>query len=401
MESHDVVVIGAGYGGASVAGLLAHAGYRVALIDKTPRAGGKTQTLPRKGYRYEMFGAVGIPATGSRFHELVDTLGIAERAPFLIPEGDNVAGIRYKATSGEWRAMSSPAHQTGSDTEIANLRRVFGATDADLEAMASMFMTALALQPADVEALDEIGSLDWLRGFGLSTPLLSQWCAILNMLFVVPVDRLAASETALILAQMATGGTGRYHVGGYGRVAEVCADYVVEQGGTFTTSRRVRRVVVDGGRAVGVETDDGFLAARAVVSNAGIQPTVLALTGETHFPADYVARVRELEPSWAIAGVRYVLDAEVFDAALIPVFSDQSWLDDERFAAMERGEWPDVPMLAVDVPTVFHLTGPPLTHGRRGHPPLGARARRGLAGLARPRHPSRALRGAPHLPHDP
>ena len=55
-------VIGAGYGGATVASLLAHAGRRVALVEKTKVAGGKVQTVDRKGYRFEMFGAVGIPA---------------------------------------------------------------------------------------------------------------------------------------------------------------------------------------------------------------------------------------------------------------------------------------------------------------------------------------------------
>ena len=61
-DDFDVIVIGAGYGGVTTAALCANQGKRVALIDKTPRAGGKTQTLNRKGYRYEMFGAVGIPA---------------------------------------------------------------------------------------------------------------------------------------------------------------------------------------------------------------------------------------------------------------------------------------------------------------------------------------------------
>ena len=64
-------------------------------------------------------------------------------------------------------------------------------------------------------------------------------------------------------------------------------------------------------------------------------------------------RVQGLEPSWAIAGVRYVFDARVFDAALIPIFSDQSWLDTERFAAMEAGDWPEVPLIAVDVASEF------------------------------------------------
>ena len=108
MEEFDVCVIGAGFGGASVAALLAKSGKKVALLEKTARAGGKTQTTERKGYRFEMFGAVGIPAYNSRFHELVDTLGIAERAPFVVPEGD-AASIRYLNKDGAVEGQLQPA----------------------------------------------------------------------------------------------------------------------------------------------------------------------------------------------------------------------------------------------------------------------------------------------------
>jgi phytoene dehydrogenase-like protein len=351
-DEFDVVVVGAGYGGSPLAALLAHQGRRVALVDKTPRAGGKAQTLDRRGYRYEMFGAVGIPAVGSRFDELVEVLGLHDRVRLLVPEG-HVAAMRYRAPDGGWRSQRSPLRQTGEAEDLATLQRTFGATDGDMETLGSFYLSILSMTDEEVEALDDLGMLAFLRPFGLPAGLESQILATMNMLFVVPVDRLAASEGVLVLRQVVLGGAGRFHAGGYGQVAEACAAYVAEHRGRFLRSTRVDAIVVEEGRAVGVRAGGRVLRAPVVVSNAGIQPTVLKLTGAAHFPSDYVARVEGLEPSWSIAGLRYVLDDRVFDAALTPVFSDQSWLDSERFAAMEEGEWPDVPLIAVDVASEF------------------------------------------------
>ncbi|UCH29510.1 MAG: hypothetical protein JSV06_00385, partial [Myxococcales bacterium] len=263
------------------------------------------------------------------------------------------ASIRYKAPTGEWRVMYSPLVMTGAPEEMENLQRVFGASDEDLEALANLYTTILSLEDEEIEELDDVGMLDWMSQFELPKGLQSQICMNLNTLFVVPVNRLAASEAILTMRQQAMGGAGRYSVGGYGRLAEACADYVVEHGGVYLPKQRVIRIAIEGGRAVGVETEEGVLRCRAVISNAGIQPTVLKLAGSEHFPAEYVERVKSLEPSWAIAGYRYVLDERIFDAALIPVFSDQSWLDDERYEAMENGSWPDVPLICIDVPSEF------------------------------------------------
>ncbi len=352
MEEFDIVVIGAGYGGATVAALLAHKGKRVALVEKTALAGGKTQTIDRKGYKFEMFGAVGIPAHNSRFHELVDELGVADRVEFIIPEGE-VASVRYKTPDGQWRTMHTALQQTGAPEEMDNLKRVFGVDDEGLAALGNLYMAVLTLKDEELETLDDVGMFEWMQQFDLPASLESQICMNLNTLFVVPVNRLAASEAIFTMKQQVLGGAGRYSVGGYGRVAEVCAEYVVECGGAYYPKTRVKRILVEDGRAVGIEIDTGELRAKAVISNAGIQPTVLKLAGQEHFPAEYVERVKQLEPSWSIAGFRYVLDKEIFDAALIPIFSDQSWLNDERFAGMEKGEWPDIPLIAIDVPSAF------------------------------------------------
>src|SRR5512139_817181 len=147
MDEFDVCVIGAGYGGATVAALLAHRGRRVALVEKTARAGGKTQTTERKGYHFEMFGAVGIPALNSRFHELVDTLGIAHKVPFVVPQGE-VASVRYKAPDGTWRSMRAPLVASGSPEEMQNLKRVYGVDDAGLAALGNFYAALFALDDA-------------------------------------------------------------------------------------------------------------------------------------------------------------------------------------------------------------------------------------------------------------
>ena len=352
MDHYDVCVIGAGFGGATVAALLAHSGRRVALVEKTPLAGGKAQTIDRKGYRFEMFGAVGVPAHNSRFHELVDLLGVTDRVPFIVPEGD-VASLRYKTAAGEWRSLYTPLQQTGDPKEMDNLRRVFDASDDDLEALGTLYTTILTLKDDEIDALDNVGMLDWMKQFKLPTSLESQVCMNLNTLFLVPVNRLAASEAIFTMRQQVLGGVGRYHQGGFGRVADLCAEYVAQHDGVYIPRARVQRVLVEDSRAVGIETGGSELRARAIISNAGIQPTVLRLAGREHFPGDYVAWVESLEPSWSVAGFRYVLDTEVFDAALIPIFSDESWMDDERFAAMEAGTWPEVPLITIDVTTAF------------------------------------------------
>jgi phytoene dehydrogenase-like protein len=352
MEEYDVCVIGAGYGGAPIAALLANSGKKVALIEKTARAGGKTQTTERKGYRFEMFGAVGIPAYNSRFHELVDVLGIAERAPFVVPQGD-AASIRYLNSDGQWKVSYNPLMATGSEQEMNTMKETLGVTDADLETLGVFYGEILELSDEEISALDEVGAFAWMQRFDLATPLVSQICMNLNTLFVVAVDRLPASEMIFALRDQVLGGAGRYHIGGYGHVAEVCADYVVEQGGLYLTKTRVQKILVEEGRAVGVRIEGRDIRARTVISNAGIQPTVLNLVGGEHFSADYVDRVTALEPSWAICGYRYVLDKRIFDAALIPVFSDESWLDERRYQDMLNGKWPNVPLIAIDVPSEF------------------------------------------------
>ncbi len=364
MSDYDIAVIGAGYGGVTLAALCAKAGKRVLLIDKNPQAGGKAMTIERRGYRYEMWPVLGTPASGSRFHELAAELGVEDQAPLLGPEvAPGGVGSYYKNAAGEWRIAAAQT-QVGSDPMgmVESLKDVYGATDDDIAAMGEMFAALMGTSDEELDALDEMGSLQWFRSFNLPEPLITFLAALLNYIFVAPVNRIPVSETIRTLRDLFVGTGGRYAGGGFGRLAELAADYVVAHGGTFLTNARVEKVVIENGRAVGVATNKGEFTADAVVSNAGIQPTILKLVGEGTLPDDYVKWVMDLEPGLAFVGVRYFLDAPVFSAGLATAYSDQSWWDDERYAAAQRGEWPDASLVFVGATTNYDPTLAPEGH---------------------------------------
>ena len=53
--NYDIIVIGAGPGGSAIGALLAKIGYKVLILDKNPRAGGRMMTFHKDGFHYELF----------------------------------------------------------------------------------------------------------------------------------------------------------------------------------------------------------------------------------------------------------------------------------------------------------------------------------------------------------
>jgi phytoene dehydrogenase-like protein len=81
--------------------------------------------------------------------------------------------------------------------------------------------------------------------------------------------------------------------GGIGRVTEAMADAAREAGAEVRTGAEVERVVVDDGRATGVELADGtVIAADRVLSNADPLRTFFGLVGAELLPAPYAASLR-------------------------------------------------------------------------------------------------------------
>ncbi|MCZ7526272.1 MAG: NAD(P)/FAD-dependent oxidoreductase [Acidimicrobiia bacterium] len=364
MSDHDAIVIGAGYGGVTVASLLAREGRRVLLVDKNEQAGGKAMTVRRRGYAYELWPVHGLPARDSRLHELVRTLGVGDDSLFLMPDGPKVGERFYKRPDGTWQHDPPIDDTTGGTPTIERTQQQLDVSDEEMAKFVEM-ATAIATMPEEeIDALDDVGMLEWMRGFDLAEPIITQQATMLNLVFVAPVDRIPVSEGVRTLRQLFLGGGPRYAAGGFGRVAELAARYVDDHGGRFLTGTRVETILVEGGRAVGIRTKDGEeRRAPVVISNAGIHPTALEARPRGALPADYVERVRGLEPGWGMVGLRYFFSRPVFEARTASMYSDQSWLDTDRYARLMASEWePDVPLAYITIPSNWDPSMAPPGH---------------------------------------
>jgi phytoene dehydrogenase-like protein len=347
-EKHDVIVVGAGIGGATCAALLARRGVRTLLVDQNARPGGKAMVAGREGgFRYDLWPIVGGPAVGSQFARVLDELEMADEVELVTPNESNV--IMYRGRRGE---SGEYARAIGSSTpNPANAEAAFamlGLKSSDLPETLRLLGDVGAMQPDAIDKLDEVSFADFLSGYRIPESLRSYLGMQSNIIFVVPIDRVAASEMIRVLQDFGLYGAGRYHGGGFGRIAEVFCQGVERYGGRVLLDTRVEKIEVRDGAVAGIVTDAGRFEAPVVVSNAGIK-----LVGEEHFDESYTRYVRDLVPSEAIMGIRYFLDRPFFEHGMYVAFSDESYLDADRFERLRSGWLPDDVLVFNTVPAFY------------------------------------------------
>ena len=176
----------------------------------------------------------------------------------------------------------------------------------------------------------------------------------------VAVTDPASTPGAIALAMVAQSHNMPVPVGGAGRLAEGLAEAVTDAGGSILTGQEVTRVVVEGRRAVGVETVAGLSlrARRAVLADASPARLFLGLVGEDHLPPSYLAQLRRFRYGTGIFKLDLALDGPATwdgdDLGRCGVIHLTGDLDGMARANAEVavGELPTAPMLVVGQPAV-------------------------------------------------
>ncbi|MCX5256934.1 NAD(P)/FAD-dependent oxidoreductase [Streptomyces canus] len=324
----DAVVIGAGPNGLVAANLLADAGWSVEVLEEQPEPGGAVRHDHGVDPAY-------VSDVFSAFYPL------AAASPIL-------AALRLDRYGLRWSHAPSVLAHPLTDGSCALLDRDIDTTAASLDAFAPGDGAAWRRLHNVWESLrpDILGALFTPFPPVRATARLARRLRVAGGLrlartLVLPVRRMGEEEFRgqggrLLLAGNAlhadlapeSAGSGGFGwlmamlgqtygfpvpVGGSGALTEALARRLQAQGVRIRCGQRVERIVVRGGRAVGVRTaaGDAVVARRAVLADVSVPALYGDLLDPEHLPAQLQEDLRRFQWDFATFKVDWALDGPV------------------------------------------------------------------------------------------
>ena len=319
-EQVDVAVVGCGLGGLQAAALLARSGQKVACFDSHYVAGGCATMFERgradQRFRFDVgLHYIGDCQPGGGIPKLLANAGIADiQYAELDPDGFDTLvfpGLRFGVPKGLQRYRDRlvevfPAETRGIDRYIRFLSEVDQAIQKlDGPGKKVGFGAALHVllhgrllaryQHATVQTVLD----DCTRDRRLQAVLLGE-----SGDYAVAPSRASALLHAGLMLHYLRGAW--YPVGGGQVPADKLCAQIEAHGGTLHLRAGIERILIENGRAVGIEVEaDGKRAAhtvraKVVLSNADIKKTFLELVGPEHLPSEMVTRAKQWEMGGAL-----------------------------------------------------------------------------------------------------
>lgn len=338
----DVIVIGSGPGGCATASLLQKRGVKTLMLEKNGQLGGKMFSVDKDGYAYDLFPHGQVPIHGNAFETIFQELGVYDEYQPALSADDprDVITIAYRRH--DWKEYRVASNKQAMDNPEPFLR-IWEATPEEQVEMMTVMGELISMDTATRLSLSKTSMHDWLMSKGVSktSPLYSYMAFQANASLAEPIDLVAASEQILLMQQFMLHGGGGQYKGGFGHLSTVMGREFEKLGGVLMKNTRVEKILIENGAAAGVVTSKGTFRAPVVVSTAGIQPTILKLAGEEHFDKSYTNYIKGLIPGWGFTSIRYFLNKPVMKTGMYIMYSDDSYVDTERYKKIKDGTPPE------------------------------------------------------------
>ena len=317
MPTYDVIVIGSGAGGLTAAVALAQAGKKVLVLEQHDRPGGWTHSFTLNGYRFSPgVHYIGDLQEGGGLRRIYDGLGVSQDLTFveLNPDGYDHIFI------GE-RKFDFPR---GRENLIERLKSHFpqeakgiDAYFADLESITEGLKHLAALKNPLKTLSGAVNVLKWARATGtdlinthISDPVLRGVLAGQSGDHGMPPSQVSAFFQAGVTNHYLNGGY--YPLGGAFTLPRAFVRALKRAGGEIRLQCRVKRILVEGRKAIGVELESGEqIRSDVVLSNADPEVTFGQLIGRDRLPPRLKRKLDSVQYSTSCLSLFFATDMDL------------------------------------------------------------------------------------------
>jgi all-trans-retinol 13,14-reductase len=300
-NTFDLVIIGSGISGLTLANIQAKTGKKVLVLEKHYIAGGFTHTYKKKGFEWD---------TGLHYIGDVHREGHPIRLLF-----DYISGgkLKWAKMPEDYDEFHFPGEiftaRAGKEAFVENLVRSFPTERKNIEA----YITLIKKVTKDFEknnvfkllpefmnfSREEVHfsktTYEVLKSITNNEKLISVLVAIWGD-YGLPPKKSSFGVHALIANHYLEGAS--FPIGGSSEIARSVVAEIEKYDGKVVISCGVKKILIKDHSAYGVELENGHkIYGHKIVSSAGVHNTFLHLVDKEHLPESFFSKVESLVPS--------------------------------------------------------------------------------------------------------
>lgn len=373
-ERYDAIVIGAGHNGLVCAALLGKAGKSVLVLEAASEVGGAARTRTfAEGFSVSSCAHLLSQLQPDVVRNLGIKIDLAAKDIGTVALATDGRHVRYRG--GKAEGVSSADQSSLRDfhrrmTRFADLLQPYlNQPPPRLANGGARDMLTLARLGFDIRRLGKNEMQEFLRLIGMNifdeveerfeSPLLRGALSLDAVLGTHLGPRSPNTILTYLYRLCGSHGAMSLPAGGMGAVSNALASSARDQGVVIRTGTPVKRVIVENGRAAGVETESGeTFSSRIVVSNADPKTTIMSLVGARHVETGFVRRIHNIRMRGNAAKLHLALDGLPAIAGLekkdfgnrILIAPNPDYVE-RAFNPAKYGEYSTAPVLEITFPS--------------------------------------------------